>query len=168
MHMKTLKSLKKLIKHHDFFYLFIWILMLQIVSYSIGQLTQTNLSSWYNPLIKSTLTPPAITFAIVWPILYTLLAVLGAIIFSPNSMTQKKIKVIYCVQLILNWSWTPIFFYLHWVGIALFILNIMLILTCVLIIQLYSTNKNLALLLIPYLIWIAFAAYLNAVIWMNI
>ena len=145
-----------------------WIVILQLVGYFMGQITQANLSAWYHPLIKSSLTPPPITFAIVWPALYVLLAVLGAMIFSKENLYPPKIKILYLTQLILNWSWTPIFFYLHWIGTALFFLISMVVITTTLIIKGYSENKKILLLLMPYLVWIIFATYLNAIIWLHV
>jgi len=165
--MKAFETLKKLRQNQNTLSLCMWILTLQVISYLIGLLTQINFSPWYNQLIKSALTPPPITFAIVWPLLYILLAILGSTIFSKNDTSSKKIQFIYSVQLILNWSWTPIFFYLHWSGTALLILAGMLALTSLLMTELHKKNKALLLLLVPYLIWITFATYLNTIIWIN-
>ena len=166
--MDVLKAAKPSTRRLNRMYFLCWIVILQVVCYFMGQITQANLSAWYHPLIKSTLTPPPIMFAIVWPALYVLLAVLGAMIFSKETQYSQKIKVLYLTQLILNCSWTPIFFYLHWVGIALCVLSSMVVITTALIIAGYAKNKKIFFLLMPYLIWIIFATYLNAIIWLNI
>jgi translocator protein len=166
--MDTLKAQKHATRRLNLMYFLCWIVILQLVCYLMGQITQANLSTWYHPLIKSTLTPPSITFAIVWPVLYVLLAILGAMIFSKENQYSPKIKGLYLTQLILNCSWTPIFFYLHWVGTALFVLSSMVVITTALIIASYAKNKKIFFLLMPYLIWIIFATYLNAIIWLHI
>jgi translocator protein len=166
--MDALKAQKHPTKRLNLMYFLCWIVILLLVSYFMGQITQVNLSVWYQPLIKSTLTPPPITFAIVWPALYVLLAILGAMIFSKENQYSPKIKVLYLTQLILNWSWTPIFFYLHRVGIALFFLSSMVVITTALIIEGYAKNKMIFFLFMPYLIWIIFATYLNAIIWLHL
>ncbi|MDF1646725.1 MAG: tryptophan-rich sensory protein [Legionellaceae bacterium] len=147
-----------------FFYLFLWILTLQAMGYLLGTLTQANIHPWYAYLNKSSLTPPDITFAIIWPILYILLAIVGVELFSKknNSLTQQR--WLYAFQLVLNWLWTPLFFYLHWVNMAFGILVLMVLLTVALMYQLYRKHKNLTLILTPYLLWITFAAYLNGFI----
>jgi translocator protein len=166
--MDAFKALKPPMNALNLIYFLCWIVILQLAGYFMGQITQENLIAWYHPLIKSTLTPPPITFAIVWPALYLLLAVLGSMVFSKENLYPSKIKILYLMQLILNWSWTPIFFYLHWVGAALFVLSSMVVITTVLIIQGYSENKKILLLLMPYLVWIIFATYLNAIIWLHV
>ncbi len=147
------------------FYLFIWIITLQIMGYCMGVLTQENLTPWYTTLTKSALTPPDHVFAIVWPILYLVLAVVGFNIFLKKNQCTAKEKYVYGIQLILNWLWSPIFFHFHAVGAALIILAMMVLLTIILVYMLYSRHRILALLLIPYLAWILFATYLNAIIW---
>jgi len=151
----------------DGFYLFLWIVIFQGVGFFMGKITQINLNPWYSSLSKSVLTPTDVTFAIIWPILYVFLAILGFKIFIKENLFSRKIKLIYGVQLLLNWLWTPIFFGLHWVGMALCILSVMLILTGMLTVELHHRKKKLTLLIAPYFIWIIFATYLNGTIWIN-
>jgi translocator protein len=151
----------------DGFYLFLWIMIFQGVGFFMGKITQINLNPWYSSLSKSILTPTDVTFAIIWPILYVFLAILGFKIFIKENLFSRKIKLIYGVQLLLNWLWTPIFFGLHWVGMALCILSVMLILTGMLTVELHHRKKKLTLLIAPYFIWIIFATYLNGTIWIN-
>lgn len=132
----------------------------------MGIITRANIHPWYENLAKSLLTPPDISFAIVWPILYLLLAIVGLNLFIKKKNCSLKQRVIYSVQLVLNWLWTPVFFSFHWVDIAYLILVSMVILTTILICDLYNNQRKLAYLLIPYLIWILFATYLNGVIWL--
>ena len=71
--MDAFKAHKHPRKRLNFMCFFYWAVALELVGYFLGQITQVNLSVWYHSLIKSTLTPPPITFAIVWPALYLLL-----------------------------------------------------------------------------------------------
>ncbi|MDF1678822.1 MAG: tryptophan-rich sensory protein [Legionellaceae bacterium] len=134
----------------------------------MGVLTQENLTPWYATLTKSALTPPDHVFAIVWPILYLLLAVVGLNLFLQKNQCTTKEKYTYSIQLILNWLWSPIFFHFHAIGTALIILAIMVLLTTTLVYMLYARHRMLALLLMPYLAWILFATYLNTIVWMAI
>ncbi len=156
---------KSTCKKTDLFPVLIWIVALQLIGYSMGRLTGANLHPWYASLTKSLLTPPDITFAIIWPMLYILLAIVGANLFFKKNLFSTEQQTLFGAQLILNWLWSPVFFGLHWVAIAFIILNCMVMLTTVLIYTLYGQHKKLALLLMPYLIWIIFASYLNGVIW---
>ncbi|MCH9757081.1 MAG: tryptophan-rich sensory protein [Gammaproteobacteria bacterium] len=159
--------MKKFTTKLDVIYLAIWIIALQSVGYLMGIITQANLEPWYYHLTKSSLTPPDISFAIVWPILYVLLAIVGFNLFLKKNLCSVRQQTIYSAQLILNWLWSPIFFSLHWPWFALVILGLMVTLTAILIYDLYEQHKKLALLLIPYLVWIVFATYLNGVICMT-
>ena len=153
-------------KNKNLFSLIFWILSIITIGGIIGSLTKSQITIWYSILNKSTLTPPNYVFPIAWTILYGLIGTCGWLIW--NSQTSSKIKTIknlYIIQLILNWSWSPIFFNYHSIGIAMIILCLMDIIIGSII---YLTTLNLQLvsiLMIPYLLWITFATYLNYYIW---
>lgn len=72
---------------------------------------------------------------------------------------------IYIVHLIINFSWTPVFFYFHAIGFALIhilILWLMIILTGILF---YKVDKVAGYLIIPYFLWVSFATFLTLTIW---
>ena len=114
----------------------------------------------YSGITRPTLTPPDITFSIVWPILYFMM---GAsfyltLITTPSNKEEKTIRivsiVIFFVQLAFNFTWTPIFV---WLAILDAMVTALIILN-------FKINKWSAILLIPYLAWILFATYLNVMI----
>lgn len=130
-------------------------------------LTQANIPSWYEGLNKSGLTPPGPVFSIVWSILYALLAIVGWVLWcSRNESEMRSVFYLYSVQMLMNWAWTPLFFVLHWTGLSLLWILVMASLTELLILSLKNKKKSLAILLLPYLVWLLFAAYLNGVIWL--
>jgi benzodiazapine receptor len=144
----------------------LWILVFQIIGYCLGIITQHDISSWYPTLHKSTLTPPDIIFPIVWFILYCMLAVSGYALWQYRHQPQGRLALVfYGLQILLNWAWTPLFFYLHWIGASLFCIAMIIILTLATITITRTTYKLSCILLIPYFIWLLFAGYLNAVIW---
>ena len=118
--------------------------------------------SWYQNLNKPFLSPPSYVFTIVWPILYILMAI-SLFMFLKGGMRREKIipLFIFVVQLALNLSWSPIFFGLQKMGLALIVIILMIILTIITIFYFYKFSKISAILLIPYLLWICFALYLN-------
>jgi len=144
----------------------IWVIVFQVISYISGSVTQQGLASWYPTLHKSLLTPPGIVFPIVWFILYCMLALSGYLLWQARKEPKARLAFkFFVLQTLLNWSWSPLFFYLHWVGISFFCIIAMLILTFTLML---ITRRHYPLsfkLLIPYFIWLIFAGYLNAVIW---
>ncbi|AAU26318.1 tryptophan rich sensory protein TspO [Legionella pneumophila subsp. pneumophila str. Philadelphia 1] len=130
-------------------------------------LTQANIPSWYEGLNKSGLTPPGPVFSIVWSILYALLAIVGWVLWcSRNESEMRSVFYLYSVQMLMNWAWTPLFFVLHWTGLSFLWILVMAGLTGLLMFSQTNKKKSLAILLLPYLIWLLFAAYLNGVIWL--
>lgn len=125
---------------------------------------------WYNSLKKPVLTPPNIVFPIAWTILYILLGVNALLIYNsyksknrPSLMDNnfKNYMIVYEIQLILNFIWGWVFFGLRNLKMGLLIVGIMIILTICLLIQSWNVNRTAFWVLVPYFIWISFAAYLN-------
>jgi len=143
-----------------------WIAALIFVGSIIGSLTKSETTTWYIILNRSPLTPPNYVFPIAWTILYTLIAICGWFIWQISSFPGLRlIKSLYVVQLILNWSWTPLFFSYHLTGTSLVCLLLMDIAVSMIIYLTYARLKSVSMLMIPYLVWILFASYLNLYIW---
>lgn len=144
----------------------LWIIVFQLIGYGLGRITQHDTLSWYPTLHKSMLTPPAIVFPIVWFFLYCMLAVSGYLLWQDRHQPKAKLALVfYVLQMLLNWAWSPLFFYFHWTGISLFCTILLIILTLMTILITRKTYKLSCGMLIPYFIWLVFAGYLNAVIW---
>ena len=114
----------------------------------------------YNSLEKPFLSPPSITFPIVWTILYILMGISYAILES-NSLVNSKINSIYYLQLFFNALWPIAFFLLKWRLFAFIWIIILAILIIIMIARFYEKNKTAAWLQVPYLLWTLFATYLN-------
>ena len=119
----------------------------------------------YDSLQQPFLAPPSITFPVVWSILYVLMGVSYGILKS-NNLTDKKIDLIYYMQLGVNLLWSIIFFVLKWRLFAFIWLVLLAILIVLMIKEFYNKNKIAGLLQIPYLLWIVFAGYLNISIYL--
>jgi benzodiazapine receptor len=146
--------------------LIIWIVALITIGGFIGSLTKPEISAWYRTLHSSTLTPPNYVFPIAWTILYGIIGTCGWLIWRKSQFPKPSIiKTLYVIQLILNWSWTPLFFHYHLTGLSLVVLGAMDILVGALICVAYPKIRAVSLLMIPYLLWILFATYLNFYIW---
>ena len=146
--------------------LIIWILGLITIGSVIGSLTKPEIATWYSTLHRSRLTPPNYVFPIAWTILYGIIVACGWLIWRASVFPKLSIiKTLYVAQLILNWSWTPLFFHYHLTGLSLVVLGLMDILVCILIWLAYKKMRAVSLLMIPYLSWILFASYLNFYIW---
>ena len=155
-------------KNKTYLNLIIWIAVLIGVGSLIGSFTKPEINSWYLTLNRSSLTPPNYVFPIAWTILYGILGYCGWLIWSQKpSHIVDKVKKLFGAQLLLNWSWTPLFFVMHQTGIALGVLVAMDILVVLIIYLPYPKMKQTALLLVPYLLWILFATYLNYYLWVH-
>lgn len=154
------------IQTKNYLSLIIWIAALILIGSVIGSLTKPEISTWYSTLNRASLTPPNYVFPVAWTILYGIIGACGWLIWSNESCSYLGlIKSLYLIQLVLNWSWTPLFFYYHLTGFSLIVLLAMDILVGLIIYLAYPKIKPVSLLMIPYLLWILFASYLNFYIW---
>ena len=114
----------------------------------------------YQSYIRPPLSPPSWLFPVVWTILYALMGYASYLVGEAPGENQKALRL-YAVQLALNFLWPIIFFRFEWVGIALLVL-IALWITVLLTIRAFSqVSERAGDLLIPYILWLTFALYLN-------
>ena len=117
---------------------------------------------WYKQLDKPRWRPPDWLFAPVWIVLYVAIGLSGWLVWLKAGIAGAALPLsIYAVQLLLNAAWTPIFFGLHRTGLAM--VEIMVLWAAILatIIVFRPVSAAAALLLVPYLAWVSFAAALN-------
>ena len=119
-------------------------------------------SLWYDSLIKPFLNPPAWVFPPVWIFLYATL-LFALILFAAKFTIRSKIRggIFFVIQLILNLLWSPAFFGMKNIGLALGIIILLDIFVLLTIIEFFKVSKVSAYLLAPYFVWILFATYLN-------
>lgn len=117
---------------------------------------------WYGKLKKSPLTPPDYVFGIVWPLLYILLLMyVVALVIHSKCEGLCPPLIPFIIQLIINFSWSPVFFRYQKIKIALGMIILMILLTGYTMYLTYPIDARLILLLLPYFLWICFAGYLN-------
>ncbi len=144
----------------------IWIIALIAIGSIIGSLTKSEVNTWYSNLNRSPLTPPNYVFPIAWTILYGMIGFCGWFIWrAPSYLKLEQIKILYIIQLILNWCWMPLFFRYHLTGLSLLNIIIMDFAVSLLIYLAHAKLKSVSLLMTPYLLWILFATHLNYYIW---
>ncbi len=118
-------------------------------------------SAWYYNLIKPLFSPPNWIFAPMWIFLYfTIFAALSFYIFK-SDQNKKSGYIYFFLQIILNLLWTPAFFSLKNIPLAFIIILLLDIFVILTIKSFYKISKISGLILIPYLLWILFATYLN-------
>ncbi|MBI4359166.1 MAG: tryptophan-rich sensory protein [Candidatus Nealsonbacteria bacterium] len=134
--------------------------------------TISAIPGWYAGLAKPALNPPGWLFGPVWTVLYALMGVSAWLVWKQWDQGSSSIKLrvkaaltIFGLQLFLNAVWSIIFFGLKNPGGAL--INIVLLWFAIVwtIVVFYKISKPAAYLLVPYLLWVSFASYLNYSIW---
>jgi tryptophan-rich sensory protein len=129
--------------------------------------TTPSIDSWYKSLVRPELAPPNWVFAPVWITLYLLMGIAAYLVWK-RGWKKPGVKEGLCLffsQLVLNSSWSVIFFGLHNPRAAFVeIISLWLAILATLV-TFAKTSRPAAWLLLPYLLWVSFAAYLNYSIW---
>lgn len=115
---------------------------------------------WYQSLHKPQLMPPPIVFGAAWVLIYMLFAASLALILA-SKHTNKKAFELFFITALLNALWPYTFFYLRNALGAMFVLGLILYCAIKLFLFIYSVNRAAAYLLIPFVVWVGFALYLN-------
>jgi translocator protein len=126
--------------------------------------TMPAIPGWYAELVKPELNPPSWIFAPVWTTLYILMGISLFIIWEKG---KRHLEIgIFTVQMMLNTTWSIFFFGLQRLDVAFVNIILLWIFILLMIIFFYRISKVSAYLLLPYILWVSFAAYLNYSIWM--
>lgn len=144
--------------------LILWVISLLFISSMIGLFSRESIDTWYKSLDRSPLTPPDAVFGITWTILYTLIAAAGWFLWKEKA--SNLLKGLFALQLGLNWIWMPLFFGYHLTGHSLFTIILLVVTVGSITVLSYKKLPTVSWLLSPYFIWILFASYLNAYIWL--
>jgi len=106
--------------------------------------------------------PPQWVFPVVWNVLYLLISVAGNLAYtSAEFQDRKNVLILYGLQLVVNFFWPVFFFRFGNVMLALYVLIALWVIALINIILYSKINKYASYLLIPYILWVSFAAYLN-------
>ena len=144
----------------------ILILLVTFFSSSIaGYVTRINIDPWYQSLNRLPISPPDWIFAPVWTTLYAFMSIAIWIVYEKTKVSEpnfsKKIIKIYFYHLVINLTWSFVFFYYHLI-FAAFINIIFLIIAVSILMVLYLPRSRISfILMVPYLLWVIFASVLN-------
>ena len=118
--------------------------------------------AWYESLRKPSWRPPNRLFPPVWTVLYILIAVSGWLVWRERGgQDVTSAMTVYGVQLVLNFLWSAFFFGMRRMDWALVDIALLWLSILVLVALFWPVSPLAALLLLPYLAWVSFAAYLN-------
>ena len=125
-----------------------------------GLITISFKDPWYSQLVKSNFNPPDWIFAPVWTALYLMMTL--AIWFFWHSKNRNLSTVyLYFIHILFNTTWSIIFFGLHQILLALFVLIGLILMIIILMLRFKRVNIVSYYLMIPYLLWCCFALFLN-------
>ncbi|MBQ6848150.1 MAG: tryptophan-rich sensory protein [Clostridia bacterium] len=117
----------------------------------------------FKTLDKPPLSPPSWVFPVAWTLLYLLMGFASYLVYTDSAPAYKKNNalLIYGIQLFFNFFWSIIFFSWELYTVAFVWLMIMWVLIIITTVKFWKINKAAGYLMIPYLLWVTFAAYLN-------
>lgn len=129
-------------------------------------LTTPNLPDWYAGLNKPAWNPPNAVFGPVWTLLFALMALAAWLVWRERHTHSVRVPLgWYALQLVLNVAWSGLFFALRRPDLAF--LEILFLWAAILatLVAFLRVRKLAAALLVPYLLWVSFAAALNFALW---
>lgn len=142
------------------------VVLTELVGALAGLLTRRGTELYNVAVQKPSFSPPPIVFPLVWSVLYALMGVSVARIWrSERSLARRQSLRLYGVQLGFNFFWSLIFFNLQAYGFALLWLAALWALVAAMLRAFSRVDRAAAWLQVPYLLWVSFAAVLNAAVW---
>jgi tryptophan-rich sensory protein len=143
-----------------------WVLVLVPLIVLLGILASgiagPNTGGWYEALERPALEPPGYIFGIAWTLFYGLMGVaLAIVIHARGSYWRRTAIIVFWAHLLANLLWSPIFFGMHQVSFALFWLIVVLAMAIATTLLFGRVRPLAAWLMVPYLVWLCFAALLN-------
>jgi tryptophan-rich sensory protein len=118
--------------------------------------------------VKPPFQPPGVAFSVVWPILYTLLGVVFSIyVYALSNNTAPKgwaiaAMTLFCLQLVLNYTWTPVYSCANQPVTAMYILLALTVTVVATMVSSSYVSGTATVLMAPYVVWLVFALMLNA------
>jgi len=131
-----------------------------------ASVTATSVDTWYAGLVKPSFNPPDEVFGPVWTVLYVLMGVAAWRVWrSADRDTTRGPLTLFALQLAINLGWTVVFFGLHKIASAVATIVVLDVAVLVTMLAFRSVDRLAALLMLPYVAWVAFATVLNVAIW---
>ncbi len=136
--------------------------LIVLLGFASGMISGSGDGAWYGALEKPSIQPPSWMFGVVWPILYTLMALALAMVINARGSRYRGLAIgLFVVQLVVNLLWSPLFFGMHEVTMAFWWIVLMIVLAIATTVIFGRIRPAAAWLMVPYLVWICFAAMLN-------
>jgi translocator protein len=136
------------------------------VTGALGGLASVNAAGFYGQLVQPAWAPPAWLFGPVWSVLFVMMAVAAWLVWRRHGFAGAAPALrLFAAQLVANALWTWMFFAWRLGGLALAEIAVLWLLIAATIAAFWPLHRLAALLLLPYLAWVSFAAALNLALW---
>lgn len=144
-------------------WLLVCVPLVVLLGFLSGTLAQSGPENpWFAELVKPWGYPPPATFGIVWTVLYVMLGVALALVLAARGARGRGLAAaVFAAQFVLNLAWSPVFFGAHLMSAALIVIVAMLLAAIATTVLFWRVRPVAGALLLPYLVWLAFATYLN-------
>lgn len=154
-------------KSGDIFKLAVSIVVCQLAGVIGGLFTASSVDTWYSTLTKPAFNPPNWLFSPVWITLYALMGIALFLVWKRGISAEgvKSALTFFAVQLALNALWSILFFGLQMPLVAFLEIVLLWVFILITLLKFAKITKLAALLLVPYLIWVSYAAILNFFLW---
>lgn len=141
-------------------------LAISFAASAVGAIASIQASAFYNQLAQPDWAPPASVFGPVWTTLYALMGVAAWLVWRQGGfMRQRRALALFLVQLGVNALWSWVFFVWHQGALGFFNILLLIVLVAATTATFWRTQRLAGALLVPYLLWIGFAAALNYSVW---
>jgi tryptophan-rich sensory protein len=144
------------------------IIIVEIVGASGSIFTLQGLDTWYDTLQRPMLAPPNWVFGPVWTVLFALIGVALWLVWRRLASSPDKARFgfgVFVLHFVFNIGWSVVFFGMQDIGSGLVVIGILWLLIVATMWAFGRVDRRAALLLVPYLLWVSFAAYLNYSFW---
>ncbi|WP_096390508.1 TspO/MBR family protein [Halopenitus persicus] len=144
------------------------ILTVEIVGASGSIFTIQSLSTWYDTIQRPMIAPPNWIFGPVWTTLFALIGVALWLVWRQTESSPREARIafgVFVVHFVFNLGWSAVFFGLQEIGWGLAVIGLLWLLIVTTMWAFDRVDRRAALLLVPYLLWVSFAAYLNYRFW---
>jgi tryptophan-rich sensory protein len=144
------------------------ILAVEIVGASGSIFTVQGLGTWYDTLRQPALAPPNWVFEPVWTTLFALIGVALWLVWRQVDSSPQEARLgfgVFVLHFVFNLGWSAVFFGFQEIGWGLVVIGILWLLIVATMWAFDRVDRRAALLLVPYLLWVSFAAYLNYRFW---
>lgn len=156
-------------RDHPVTALLVAVLGVELVGASGSIFTVQGLDEWYGTLQRPALAPPNWVFGPVWTVLFALIGIAVWLVWRRAETNPRDVRVaaiVFVVHFVFNLAWSAVFFSLREIGSALIVIAGLWVLIVATMWAFDRVDRRAAGLLVPYLLWVSFATYLNYRFWM--